>query len=152
MTRYSVSPRGSDRSMVGLSRPILLISFRTMSLMHCSSSTAGTSVRITRSWGWLPRPYRCVRLSPDGEVFLLTSAFIDHRSAGSQVQQILKSWTYHYNQGRPHSSLGPGIPDRSSPKAEIQTESHSIPKNRRIVVTSILGGLHHEYGLAEFAA
>jgi transposase InsO family protein len=70
----------------------------------------------------------------------------------AHVRQILKSWTLHYNRGRPHSSLGPGIPNRSSPKAEIQTERHSIPRNRRIVVTSILGGLHHEYGLEEIAA
>jgi hypothetical protein len=70
----------------------------------------------------------------------------------AHVRQILKSWTSHYNKGRPHSSLGPGIPDRSFPKAEVQTGRHSIPKNRRIVVTSILGGLHHEYGLDEIAA
>jgi len=70
----------------------------------------------------------------------------------AHIRQILKSWASHYNRGRPHSSLGPGIPDRSSPKAELQTERHSIRKNRRIVVTSILGGLHHEYGLEEIAA
>ncbi len=69
----------------------------------------------------------------------------------AHIRQILNSWTSHYNRGRPHSSLGPGIPDRSFPKAEVQT-GHSIPKNRRIVVTSILGGLHHEYGLEEIAA
>jgi len=70
----------------------------------------------------------------------------------AHVRQILKSWTSHYNRGRPHSSLGPGMPDGSSARAEIQTERHSIPKNRRIVVTSILGGLHHEYRLEEIAA
>ncbi len=70
----------------------------------------------------------------------------------AHVRQILKRWTMHYNRGRPHSSLGPGLPDRSSPKAEVRVERHSIPKNRRIVVTSILGGLHHEYGLNEIAA
>src|SRR5437016_3179116 len=39
----------------------------------------------------------------------------------AHVRQILKSWTSHYNRGRPHSSLGPGIPKPSSPKAELQT-------------------------------
>ncbi len=68
------------------------------------------------------------------------------------IRQILKSWTSHYNRGRPHSSLGPGIPDRSSPNSEVQTDRHSILKNRRIVVTSVLGGLHHEYRLEEIAA
>jgi hypothetical protein len=35
--------------------------------------------------------------------------------------------------------------DRASIKAQIQSERHAIPKDCRIVVTSILGGLHHEY-------
>jgi putative transposase len=65
------------------------------------------------------------------------------------IRQTLKSWTIHYNSARPHSSLGPGTPDRSFPKAELQPQRHCIPKNRHIVVTSILGGLHHEYGLSE---
>jgi hypothetical protein len=55
----------------------LLISFRIMSFMHCSSSTAGTSVRLTRSWAGCPDCILVSGLSPDGEVFLLTSPFID---------------------------------------------------------------------------
>jgi len=31
---------------------------------------------------------------------------------GSQLRRTLKLWVDHYNKGRPHSSLGPGIPDR----------------------------------------
>jgi transposase InsO family protein len=27
------------------------------------------------------------------------------------LRSILKSWVEHYNRGRPHSSLGPGVPD-----------------------------------------
>src|SRR5262249_6572709 len=50
---------------------------RTMSLMHCSSSTAGTSVSPYPNAGWLPRPFHWSGLSLDGEVFLLTSPFID---------------------------------------------------------------------------
>src|SRR5215468_9037680 len=76
MTRYSVSPRGSDRSMVGLNRPFA-DQFRTTSFMHCSSSTADTSVRLTRSWAGCPDRVVVSGLSPDGEVFLLTSPFID---------------------------------------------------------------------------
>src|SRR5262245_20521615 len=76
MTRYSVSPRGSDRSMVGLNRPFA-DQFRTTSFMHCSSSTAGTSVRLTRSWAGCPDRVVVSGVSPDGEVFLLTSPFID---------------------------------------------------------------------------
>jgi putative transposase len=70
----------------------------------------------------------------------------------THLRRVLRCWTSHYNRGRPHSSLGPGMPDRSSPKAEIQNERHTIPKICRILVTSILAGLHHEYGLLERAA
>ena len=66
------------------------------------------------------------------------------------IRQILKSWTAHYNRSRPHMSLGPGIPDPSIQKVELQR--HSIPKDHRIVVTPILGGLHHEYKFERSAA
>src|SRR6266496_2352362 len=29
----------------------------------------------------------------------------------AHLQSILKSWVEHYNGGRPHSALGPGVPD-----------------------------------------
>ena len=70
----------------------------------------------------------------------------------AQIRQTLKCWVAHYNRGRPHSSLGPGIPDPSSPKAELQAQRHSIPSDCRVAVTSILGGLHHEYRLERIAA
>src|SRR5215471_12169659 len=70
----------------------------------------------------------------------------------AQIRQTLKCWVAHYNRGRPHSSLGPGIPDPSSPKAELQAQRHSIPNDCRVAVTSILGGLHHEYRLERIAA
>ena len=68
------------------------------------------------------------------------------------IRQTLKSWTEHYNLRRPHSSLGPGTPDKNSPKAELQPQRHCIPKDCRVVATSILGGLHHEYRLEKLAA
>src|SRR5215831_4479535 len=70
----------------------------------------------------------------------------------AQIRQTLKCWLAHYNRGRPNSSLGPGIPDPSSPKAEVQAQRHSIPNDCRVAVTSILGGLHHEYRLERIAA
>jgi putative transposase len=69
----------------------------------------------------------------------------------AHIRQTLKCWVQHYNRARP-SSLGPGTPDPSSPKAEPQAHRHCIPKNCQVVVTSILGGLHHEYGLEKLAA
>ena len=70
----------------------------------------------------------------------------------AHIRQTLKSWTAHYNRARPHSSLGPGMPDANSAKAELQIKRHCIPQDYRIASTSILGGLHHEYKLEKIAA
>jgi hypothetical protein len=68
------------------------------------------------------------------------------------LRQILKEWTRHYNRGRPHRSLGPGIPEQIGPKIELQTQCHQIPIGHLVVRTTILSGLHHEYGLEKIAA
>jgi len=67
------------------------------------------------------------------------------------VRRILKEWVAHYNQGRPHSSLGPGIPD---PGSCYQAEPcrHHLPIDHQVVAKAILAGLHHEYRLARRAA
>jgi len=70
----------------------------------------------------------------------------------THIRQTLRSWVEHYNRARPHSSLGPGTPDPTSPKADLQAQRHSIPKDCRVVAKSILGGLHHEYRLEKIAA
>jgi len=56
-----------------------------------------------------------------------------------------------YNHGRPHSSLGPGIPD-VPPDRFAQPNGHHIPAGHRVIATSILAGLHHEYRLELMAA
>src|SRR6202022_5035387 len=38
----------------------------------------------------------------------------------SHLRSILTSWVEHYNRGRPHSSLGPGVPDPPGILAMIQ--------------------------------
>jgi len=67
--------------------------------------------------------------------------------------RILTQWVQHYNAGRPHMSLGPGIPQ---PPASLpipwQAHRHRLPAHLRVVVRPILGGLHHEYRLEEQAA
>ena len=68
------------------------------------------------------------------------------------IRQILKEWIRHYNGARPHSSLGPGIPEPMLPIIEPQAERHEIPENHRVVVMPILAGLHHEYKLERIAA
>src|SRR5579862_7465786 len=67
----------------------------------------------------------------------------------AHLRRILKSWIGHYNHGRPHMALGPGVPD---PPATI---SRSMPKSRHrledfdsVRSKAVLGGLHHEYSLA----
>jgi transposase InsO family protein len=64
------------------------------------------------------------------------------------LRWILREWVTHYNRGRPHASLGPGIPD---PLPELK-ERLRLPEHLRVVATPILGGLHHEYRLARDAA
>ncbi len=67
--------------------------------------------------------------------------------------RLLKTWLAHYNHGRPHSSLGPGIPD---PPAGLpvprQKHRHRIPSHVQVVSHPVLGGLHHEYELKPKAA
>jgi putative transposase len=63
------------------------------------------------------------------------------------VRRILKEWVTHYNQGRPHASLGPGIPDPGSTSLRIESIGHHIPIDYRVMTKAILGGLHHEYRL-----
>jgi transposase InsO family protein len=68
------------------------------------------------------------------------------------VRWTMKEWTTHYNKSRPHSSLGPGIPDPNVQKKELQGKRLCIPKDQHVAVTPILGGLHHEYRLQGIAA
>src|SRR5437764_9324197 len=70
----------------------------------------------------------------------------------SHIRIILKPWVAHFNEGRPHSSLGPGIPEPSFPKVPLQTRRHHIPDNHRVSAIPVLGGLHHEYKLEKITA
>ena len=68
----------------------------------------------------------------------------------SHLRSILKSWVGHYNHGRPHMALGPGVPDPPSAVAQLATQlsRHRIGEHLMVHVRSVLGGLHHEYSLA----
>jgi transposase InsO family protein len=68
------------------------------------------------------------------------------------LRTILKEWVAHYNRGRPHSSLGPGIPEPSGGIPAPQISGHCIPCGHRVVGSPVLGGLHHEYRLEKVAA
>jgi putative transposase len=69
------------------------------------------------------------------------------------VRAILREWVTHYNRGRPHASLGPGLPESSGMVAAVgEAHGHSFPAGCRVAAMPILGGLHHEYRLQRQAA
>jgi hypothetical protein len=71
----------------------------------------------------------------------------------SHLQRLLKTWVQYYNAGRPHMSLGPGIPQPPATlPVPLQAHRHRLPEPLRVVARPILGGLHHDYRLGERAA
>jgi putative transposase len=69
------------------------------------------------------------------------------------VRATLREWVTHYNRGRPHASLGPGLPECSVVDPVVgDSNGHSVPIGYRVAATPILGGLHHEYRLERQAA
>jgi len=68
------------------------------------------------------------------------------------LQRTVRDWAIHYNRGRPHSALGPGLPEPTSDEVPPNDHRHNLPVGYRVVKRSVLGGLHHEYGLAKEAA
>jgi len=69
------------------------------------------------------------------------------------LRSVLTAWMTHYNRGRPHSSLGPGIPNLRLGELRVKPCGHQLPPVHRVVAKPILGGLHHhEYGLQRLAA
>ena len=69
------------------------------------------------------------------------------------LRHFLHDWALHYNTGRPHMALGPGIPQ---PPPHVPAPQpvyrHQIPEHLQVIAHPILGGLHHEYQLQEKAA
>ncbi|HKD04911.1 MAG TPA: integrase core domain-containing protein [Bryobacteraceae bacterium] len=68
------------------------------------------------------------------------------------LQMAVRNWAIHYNRGRPHSALGPGLPEPAPYQVPSNQQRHSLPVGYRVVKRSVLGGLHHEYGLVKEAA
>jgi transposase InsO family protein len=66
---------------------------------------------------------------------------------------IVREWVRYYNAGRPHMSLGPGIPQPlASLPVPVPRCRHWLPEHLQVVACPILGGLHHDYRLEEKAA
>jgi putative transposase len=68
------------------------------------------------------------------------------------LKMAIKEWVLHYNRGRPHSSLGPGVPEPNQDTVPASDHRHKLPAGYLVVKTSVLGGLHHEYRLVKEAA
>jgi transposase InsO family protein len=66
---------------------------------------------------------------------------------------VLKAWVGHYNQDRPHMSLGPGMPEPiQTLPVQRQAYRHRLPAGQRVASRPVLGALHHEYRLESKAA
>lgn len=71
----------------------------------------------------------------------------------NHLRKALSQFRDFYNRGRPHASLGPGVPEPSAEVPALLTgHRHRLPDNTRIVSVPVLGGLHHDYRLLRDAA
>jgi transposase InsO family protein len=69
------------------------------------------------------------------------------------LRRLLHEWVRHYNGGRPHRSLGPGIPDQGrGPTLATGSNRHPIIKASQVSARSVLRGLHQEYAWDRIAA
>ena len=71
----------------------------------------------------------------------------------NHLRIILEEWVSYYNQSRPHSSLGPGVPEPTScvPRS-MQEKRHLLDEDKKVVSRPVLNGLHHDYQLVSIAA
>lgn len=72
----------------------------------------------------------------------------------SHLRSILREWMTHYNRARPHSALGPGFPDPPA-GTEIRLNGklcRNLAAGATVRGKPVVGGLHHEYSLAEACA
>jgi putative transposase len=73
----------------------------------------------------------------------------------AHLRAILKISVGHYNRGRPHSSLGPGVPGPPNTAVVIARQSnfrHRLGEGVAVRTKSLLGGLHHEYSVVPAVA
>jgi len=70
----------------------------------------------------------------------------------AHLKRILREFVRHFNRGRPHSALGPGIPEPPQVRILAGVHRHKLPTGFCVKSTPVLGGLHHEYSLEKRAA
>jgi putative transposase len=74
-------------------------------------------------------------------------------SSEKHLRTISRNWVAHYNQGRPHSSLGPGIPDLGGkPIRSPSAQRHELPAACRIRVKMFSAGCTMNTGWKKIAA
>jgi transposase InsO family protein len=68
----------------------------------------------------------------------------------AHLRSILREWVTHYNGGRPHSALGPGVPGppREAARGSKLQSRHQLAAGAIVLAKSVLAGLHHEYRIA----
>ena len=68
------------------------------------------------------------------------------------LRSTVREFVAYYNRCRPHSSLGPAVPDPIQASAPVGVHRHKMPVGHRIVSKAFFGGLHHDYRLEKEAA
>ena len=68
------------------------------------------------------------------------------------LKRVLSEFATHYNRGRPHTALGPGLPEPVQATIPVSGHRHRLPAGYRVSKTQVVGGLHHEYRLEEDVA
>jgi putative transposase len=61
------------------------------------------------------------------------------------LKRVLQEFATYYNRGRPHTALGPGLPEPNHDAVPSGRLRYELPSGYRIAKTSVLGGLHHDY-------
>ena len=56
------------------------------------------------------------------------------------LRRVLREWVPHYNRGRPHASLGPGIPYPLPEADQLVTTGHRLPEHTEVIAAPILAG------------
>jgi putative transposase len=115
---------------------------------HLDNSVRALGLKVSRT------PFRSLRANSICErvIGTIRRECLDRMIPVSEthLRTTLREWVRHYNAGRPHKSLGPGVPDppkvaSAVPKSESR---YRMAAGTVVLAQSVLGGLHHEYSLA----
>ena len=119
---------------------------------HLDESIKALGLRVLKSPPRSPRAYAiCERV-----IGTIRRECLDWTIPPTEahLRAILKIWVAHYNSGRPHSSLGPGVPGPPYPEFVNAKPSYfqdRLGEGVAVRSKSVLGGLHHQYSLVSAA-